>query len=378
MKRVFTIHGINSAGEWQDTVRPVFEPHFDYQAIRYRDYRWFGATKLVFDPWIIFLLLFTLYFDLLAGWSPLQLIMVALALGFLIAAARRAWTHKKVKKDFSSRVGPGERPHLIAHSLGTYLMAHILKKHADVHLGRVVLIGCVLPRNFNWGGIRAAKPPAFEAIRNEVGKKDWVARLAYHVKRLVPGLGHAGLAGFEGPANEVHTVGGSNLFCSDCPQASTGLIHNVLHPERGHSDAFLGRNDAVHFWLPFFWNIEPPEYHEFLKFCAEAAERNGEGDVAGRSIAEEALHAKEWRWASGTLGAFVAKQINARLLVEGQALLDEEVQKRVKRAIPLIWRAVDQAVREANPQNAAPNREILKNLNPKIASCRAAEAVWRP
>ena len=48
MRRVITIHGINSAGEWQDIVRPVFKAHFDYQAIRYEDYLRFGATKLVF------------------------------------------------------------------------------------------------------------------------------------------------------------------------------------------------------------------------------------------------------------------------------------------------------------------------------------------
>ena len=227
-----------------------------------------------------------------------------------------------------------------------------------------------------WGAILTDNPSAFEAIRNEVGKKDKVAWLAYHFKRLVPGLGHAGLVGFVGPATEVHTVHGSNRYCDNCPKGSaTVRIHNVLHPERGHSDQFLGKNDAVHFWLPFFWRIEPPEYQEFLEYCSEAAERDQEKDVVGRHVAETALRVHHWYWAGGTLGAFVAKQIEFRLEVKGKTLREEDLDKRVKRAISLIWRAVDKAVREADPQNTSPNSWDLQNLNPKIAACRAAEAI---
>jgi hypothetical protein len=47
----------------------------------------------------------------------------------------------------------GKRPHLIAHSLGTYFTGHILHEALSFRLHRVILTGCVLERTFPWGNL---------------------------------------------------------------------------------------------------------------------------------------------------------------------------------------------------------------------------------
>ena len=47
-KQVVLVHGIDTAGNWQDRVEGVLTPHFDCVKIKYRDYRRFGALRLSF------------------------------------------------------------------------------------------------------------------------------------------------------------------------------------------------------------------------------------------------------------------------------------------------------------------------------------------
>ena len=80
MRRVLLIHGINSNGKWRDDVACVLRAHFDPIPIKYWHYRWFGATKLLLEPWALILLALLIYFvgaRYLAAW-------MALALGLLV------------------------------------------------------------------------------------------------------------------------------------------------------------------------------------------------------------------------------------------------------------------------------------------------------
>jgi hypothetical protein len=61
-KKVITIHGINTRGGWQDSIKTALEPHFECIAIKYRDYRWLGETKILLDP-------FTLLIGLVRFWG---------------------------------------------------------------------------------------------------------------------------------------------------------------------------------------------------------------------------------------------------------------------------------------------------------------------
>ena len=62
MRQVLLVHGINSNGDWQDAVEHVLDPHFEVVKIRYWQYRWLGAFKLVLEPWALILAGAAIYF----------------------------------------------------------------------------------------------------------------------------------------------------------------------------------------------------------------------------------------------------------------------------------------------------------------------------
>ncbi|MBI1904313.1 MAG: hypothetical protein HYS13_24730 [Planctomycetia bacterium] len=47
---VLTVHGINSDGEWQDTVQRLLSPHFEFDAYRYYDFRYAGFVRQFIEP----------------------------------------------------------------------------------------------------------------------------------------------------------------------------------------------------------------------------------------------------------------------------------------------------------------------------------------
>jgi hypothetical protein len=45
-RRVLTIHGIETSGDWQEDVARAFAPHFACKTIKYPHYRWLGPGLL--------------------------------------------------------------------------------------------------------------------------------------------------------------------------------------------------------------------------------------------------------------------------------------------------------------------------------------------
>jgi len=50
LRVLVAVHGIARKGEWQDRIGDLLSSRFQYCAIKYPQYRRFGALKLVLDP----------------------------------------------------------------------------------------------------------------------------------------------------------------------------------------------------------------------------------------------------------------------------------------------------------------------------------------
>lgn len=373
---LITVHGINTEGLWQEMVKPVFAPHFEYKAIKYPYYRRLGVLKLVIEPWVFFplvIIVFVLWY--LSYISSLLMFVLALPIllfSYLGSFVRRRLAVNSVKREMMKYMVNGRRPHIIAHSLGTFLTFTYLGKFPDPRARNIVLTGCVLTRDFDWNRLKSFNPLAFRKIRNEVGSKDWVASLAYYLERWVPGLGVAGFAGFSEAENIVHTVPSPNQPCETC-KGQAVPIHNVISPYCGHSDTFIDHGYASRYWLPFLWDIDPTEYEEFLNLCIGADKLEDLGNLSDLRIAEDELRVSAWTWAKGSLEAYVEREINADPRTRLQHL---PVADLVSQAISGVWRAVAIASEVSLTQTLGWEKKA-RALHPSIAVQHAVNSLYR-
>jgi len=153
-ERVLTIHGIQTSGDWQEDVARAFAPHFACKTIKYPHYRWLGPVKLLLEPYVFVVLgaiaATVLFLTNHASWIAWLVLATLVVISYLASYWRRSCTFNHVLNQVSVYAKPDDQSetHLIAHSLGTYLMGLALRKRSNIHLGRIVLVGCVLPRSF--------------------------------------------------------------------------------------------------------------------------------------------------------------------------------------------------------------------------------------
>ncbi|HEX3104948.1 MAG TPA: hypothetical protein VHQ22_10890 [Terriglobales bacterium] len=274
--RVITVHGVNSKGEWQEEVATALSVFFDFEPIKYNDYRWFFGTELVLNPfvWLPFgaLLIVAIFIGLVHGGYAISLwIAGILALSLLAAYPYRVRAVKRFREKLSKKFEKaGPFPCLIAHSFGTYLTGRALHDLSWSGYDRVVLAGCVLSGDFPWEKLQKTNPPRFHEVRNEMAARDNISRLAAWLDQLIPGFGSAGYSGFQGTSQWVHNVESANDVCNTCETSkSRSPIHNIKCEELGHSDVFLGPAYAVIYWLPFLWGYDPAAYRYFMFVCFE-------------------------------------------------------------------------------------------------------------
>ena len=84
------------------------------------------------------------------------------------------------------------RPSVVAHSFGTWIVGYTMLKHPDVKFDKLLLFGCILPRDFDWLTLFGRDQVGF--VRNERGLKDPWPNLA---GKFVARAGTAGSKGFE-------------------------------------------------------------------------------------------------------------------------------------------------------------------------------------
>jgi hypothetical protein len=355
-ERVLTIHGIETSGAWQEELARVFACHFDCIPIKYSQYRWFGPLELILEPYVlaglgvILLAMHVWRVPSTVWWAAFW---SSLFLAYLATYVRRRLAFNKMLQQASDYAQPAyqSKTHLIAHSLGTYLIGRALRTRAYFHVGRIVFVGCVLPRNFPWSkliGLGGAKGHQFLEVRNELGRKDIVVLMAWMMSWLIRGLGIAGFSGFKGPPELIHTTDAASGSCGDCPTGGLAPIHNVVSGDLGHSDTFVGSGYAEVFWLPFMWGIDPNEYKDFLELCNLAAGLEREWSSSARAGGhvdprlvniETLLLARSWKWSGGKFGDFLAQEVVSRYPLTGQPL-----QQSVGLAVRGVWQSVMQAL----------------------------------
>jgi len=343
-KRLITLHGISTNGEWQERVEEVFSPHFDYMPIKYPEYRHFGGAKVIL------------------GVGRKKKALERITRAYVAATADQA-----------------EPPHLIAHSLGTVLSATLLKRFPWVRLDRVVFVGSPLPADFNWDALLAEDPAKFQEIRNETGAQDWVVRAAGLKLMSRRGLGDAGLVGFFGRG--VHPLLGPLQGCSLCVTTSRSNIHNAPLRDYGHSTMFLSERHAADLWLPFLWGLVPQEYLDFIRMCQKVRYFQEESSLLEAESVKDELKEWRWQWAEVhsrrvTLAEYVRLNLISHFELHGLASRLYQPQALAKLealALQGVCEAALRAVQERNKIREEREPFRIQALHPRIAVLRAVK-----
>ena len=258
---VITIHGVNPDRSWQPKIHRVLRPHFDPIPYQYADYdTLLGPIRAVVNIPTFLLALSLIIGPLTLGGSWPVALVVGLGVVLIFVSGLLAWLRRsKCAKELKLAIDrelPIGRAHLIAHSLGTYLIGRLLRKFPDVRLENVILVSTVLPRNYPWRSILGEMPPKVRKVRSEYGKSDFVVRAVGWISWLVRDLGNAGLYGFFDLQNWVHTLSSPSQGCLYCYGRDVPApVHNVPLVEFGHSDQFLSSKHAQMLWLPYVWKM---------------------------------------------------------------------------------------------------------------------------
>ncbi len=160
-RMVVTLHGIRTHAAWQ---RAFAETASD-AGLEARMDRWsFGHFPVV---------------RFLQPWSRM---------------ARVKWFRDSYDDEFGALLAATsslDRPSIVAHSFGTYILGYALLRYSYLRFGKVILCGSILPKGFPWDKI--IERGQVQAVRNEFGTEDVWTRL---VDRFVPGTGASGRDGF--------------------------------------------------------------------------------------------------------------------------------------------------------------------------------------
>jgi pimeloyl-ACP methyl ester carboxylesterase len=93
------------------------------------------------------------------------------------------------------------RPDVIAHSFGTYIVCNALMRYRELKVGRIVLCGSILPRDFDWATL-LARGQVLE-VRNDCGAEDMPVNV---VALGVSDAGRSGRDGFEFESPMVRNI----------------------------------------------------------------------------------------------------------------------------------------------------------------------------
>jgi len=151
MRRVvLSLHGVDTRGEWQKKVAPTLSRS--------------GLTPYPLD------------YGRLPRW--------AMAIP-LVRTRLVNWLNKQIDE---VRAAEGiDRPSVIAHSFGTYLLTQTLKKYRHIRLDNVVFCGSIVDPTFDWSS--QLGECQLNALRNEVGGKDLWSGITRWLGWLIPEVG---------------------------------------------------------------------------------------------------------------------------------------------------------------------------------------------
>jgi hypothetical protein len=181
-KLVMSVHGIRTEGAWQTVLADVLGQAGIATATC--NYGYFSARQLL--------------------WPPARKRKVE---------EFHTWYQQQVSDHKLDLDDPEQRPSIVAHSFGTYMVGLCMRKYEDVKFDKIILAGSILPRGFDWGRLFARDQLAL--VINECGWQDLWSGIA---GTTVRGTGSSGKHGFH------HT--------------DDRFIEQIPHEEFEHSDFF--------------------------------------------------------------------------------------------------------------------------------------------
>jgi hypothetical protein len=311
--------------------------------------------------------------------------LLLLAGGWYEPSLRFGRVEEKVQRQIgTARHGRGRRPHIVAHSLGTFLAGNDFVTFPANLWGRVIFVGGVISERYDWSPlIPTSGYHRVKEVRNEHGGRDWAVWLILLAGRWrrKRGLGTAGRYGLAHGAVPVHDVIDVWSACPLCTAGAWASIHNFGFPLYRHSTAFLVAEHARRFWLPFFWGYIPAEYAEFLDLCECGAEYLEQHDLQNwREKVRRSFATWTWNWSGGcTLAQYVENMLRgAFVMLDGKYPAQSgEARQRIHDRVPrhlcrLVAKALDQ---QRNPEQSP--RDLLWMLEPPKAVARAARKAFR-
>jgi len=365
-QHVVSIHGISTDGAWQNEIAPIFDVHFTYYAHHYSDFRRLGPIKLLCgEYWWAFLVAIVGLVGAPFCVSPSAklwiFIGVSIILLSVLAKIEASRLHEKATRSFLERIGKlstiEHDPHVIAHSLGTLITGKALHRHRLI-VDRIVLLGGVLSSKFNWDALSSKNPPALTAVRNEVGRLDYVQCLAHVMSIVNPLMGNSGLNGFVEVDGLVHTISDPWEVCRDC----TAVVHNVIHDFGQHTTLTqLAIYHARRYWLPFFWGIPPRELREFVRLCVNA---HAHPSVQQKQASLNDLETRTWSFLNNlSLRAYIKAELAAYREIKhlsrhtfGQS---QAVGRRCLRYVAALVYAAEQAAQDPLSASASDLRFLM-------------------
>lgn len=232
---IVSLHGIRTRGTWQKELSPaISEEGWIYYPL---DYGWFSL------------------FFFIPSW---------------FRAKKIEWFRKRYN-EIRLRY-PDVIPSIIAHSFGTWILCHAMRKYQNIKFDKIILCGCIVKSKFPWKMLH--ERDQFTTIKNDCGQKDCWAQFS---GLFAWGTGNGGWKGFE---------------------VTESFMKNDFYSEFSHS-SFFGLDHYQGEWIPFLnkhvafssgefpWTHEEPVspydaarwsaityYHQFIKRIARAFQNN--------------------------------------------------------------------------------------------------------
>jgi hypothetical protein len=192
---VFSLHGIRTRGAWQKSLnRALTEAGFIHVPL---DYGFFSAVSL-------------------------------------LRKGKRRRQIDWFRDEYADHVKQdGPTPCVIAHSMGSYLIARAMQIYRDVSFDKVILCGSIIQRDYPWSD--RIRRNQCQLVLHDYGRLDIWARIA---EWAIEDAGASGTGGFTDLAD--------------------GKVIQRAHPEFRHSDYFHDLNYRKN-WIPFLRGLRPDE-----------------------------------------------------------------------------------------------------------------------
>jgi serine/threonine-protein kinase len=195
MDVVFTVHGVESQGLWQNQVHTEFGGILDFVHIPHP----YGPYPAI---------------DTISKTERGE-------------AIEKFWVrYGDTRRRFGDVV-----PSVIAHSFGTYIVSRALVDFPLIQLDAVILLGSIVDSDYDWSAVRVRR------VLNELAGEDPVVSMFRHgwMRKLIPFTGPSGVDGFS--------------------QRDPKLREQVYSRYR-HSSYFIDAEHCRESWLPFIRRTE--------------------------------------------------------------------------------------------------------------------------